>query len=101
MTEQRKIRKAELERMMDNYDLPREERSKAYEEWSDICYEEQCEYAKKAYPDLKAYYEKYIAGKTWEEVDGPTFDFYSDYFKDVFGYRPRQIGHFPPNPYAD
>lgn len=30
-----------------------------------------------------------IYGKEWEEIDGETWDCYSDWHKDVFGYRPK------------
>ena len=36
-----------------------------------------------------AFYEKNIKGKSWNEIDDETWGFYSDWHKDMFGYRPR------------
>lgn len=38
-----------------------------------------------------AFYEKNIKGKNWNEIDDETWSFYSDWHKDMFGYRPRSI----------
>lgn len=38
-----------------------------------------------------AFYEKNIKGKNWSEIDDETWGFYSDWHKDMFGYRPRSI----------
>jgi hypothetical protein len=38
-----------------------------------------------------AFYEKHIKGKSWEEIDQEAWDFYSDWHKDMYGYRPRTI----------
>jgi hypothetical protein len=38
-----------------------------------------------------AFYEKHIKDKTWEEIDKETWDFYSDWHKDMYGFRPRTI----------
>lgn len=103
MTQEMKNRKKELENIMDSYawdeSISREQYKAAYAEWRDIREQEDKEYAEKAYPDLKEYFEKYIKGRQWSDVEGETFDYYSDWFKDVFGYRPRQINFFPEYPY--
>lgn len=39
--------------------------------------------------DFDAFYEKNIKGKKWDEIDDDTWSFYSDWHKDMFGYRPR------------
>lgn len=36
-----------------------------------------------------AFYEKNIKGKRWEDIDPNTLEFYSDWHKDMYGYRPR------------
>ena len=36
-----------------------------------------------------AFYEKHIKGKSWEEVDQEAWGFYSDWHKDMYGFRPR------------
>lgn len=38
-----------------------------------------------------AFYAKHIAGKSWEEIDPETWSFYSDWHKDMYGFRPRHI----------
>lgn len=38
-----------------------------------------------------AFYEKHIKGKSWEEIDPEAWSFYSDWHKDMYGYRPRKI----------
>ena len=40
---------------------------------------------------FNAFYEKHIKGRTWEEIDQEAWDFYSDWHKDMYGYRPRTI----------
>lgn len=47
-------------------------------------------------PKLRAYFSKYFEGKTWEEIrqDEELYsrlDFYSDWHKNVYGYRPHGI----------
>ena len=41
--------------------------------------------------DFNAFYEKHIKGKSWEEIIPENWDFYSDWHKDMYGYRPRKI----------
>lgn len=38
-----------------------------------------------------AFYKKYIEGKTWEEIDPYTLQTYSDWHKDMYGFRPKSI----------
>lgn len=40
---------------------------------------------------FNAFYEKHIKGKRWEEIEQEAWDFYSDWHKDMYGYRPRTI----------
>ena len=47
-------------------------------------------------PKVREIFDKYFKGKTWEEIKSDeelydTWGFYSDYHKDVFGYRPHAI----------
>lgn len=37
------------------------------------------------------FYEKNIKDKNWIEIDDDTWSFYSDWHKDMFGYRPRSL----------
>ena len=38
-----------------------------------------------------AFYAEHIEGKSWEEIDPEAWDFYSDWHKDMYGFRPRHI----------
>lgn len=68
------------------------------DEW-DIAYDEYClindvldeRYRDENMQSFEDYFAKNIEGKTWEEVRGETFDFYSDWHKDMFGYRPKTL----------
>lgn len=42
-------------------------------------------------PKIREYFAKHFEGKTWKEIDPERWDFYSDWHKDVFGYRPHAI----------
>lgn len=42
-------------------------------------------------PKIRKYFAEHFAGKTWEEIDGDDWSWYSDWHKDVFGYRPHGI----------
>lgn len=41
--------------------------------------------------DFDNYYKEHIEGKTWDEIDKQHWSFYSDWHKDMFGYRPKHI----------
>ena len=36
-----------------------------------------------------AYYEEHIKGKAWNEIEPERWEFYSDWHKEMYGYRPR------------
>ena len=36
-----------------------------------------------------AFYAKHIEGKAWEDIDPDTWQWYSDWHKDMYGFRPR------------
>jgi hypothetical protein len=38
-----------------------------------------------------AFYKEHIEGKAWEEIDGDTWQTYSDWHKDMYGFRPKHI----------
>lgn len=38
-----------------------------------------------------AFYAKHIKGKTWKEIDPEAWQCYSDWHKDMYGYRPHYI----------
>ena len=67
------------------------EYGKLYEEYCELCAIDDREYREEQEPQIKEYFEKHIKGKTWQTVDRDRFDFYSDWHKDVYGYRPRTL----------
>lgn len=39
---------------------------------------------------LIEFFKKHIEGKSWNDIHPEDWDFYSDFHKDVYGFRPRQ-----------
>ena len=50
---------------------------------------EQKEYTEREEPKLQKFYDKHIKGKSFDEIDPEDWEFYSDWHKDIFGYRPK------------
>ena len=81
----------ELSKMLDTL-------SPSDDRW-DMYYTEYCRinailderYREESQADFDAFYEKYIKGKKWEEIDPEDWQTYSDWHKDMYGYRPRTI----------
>lgn len=48
-------------------------------------------YRKSQQNAFDAFYEKHIKGKTWEEIDPEDWSWYSDWHKDMYGFRPKYI----------
>lgn len=84
MTNEQRARMLEIEAEMDNGDLSN------YNEWADLCAIEREEYRERELPEITKYFEEHIKGKSWEEINQDCWDWYSDWHKDVFGFRPRQ-----------
>lgn len=60
----------------------------------EMLYDEAAEeerYRRENEPRIREFFAKHIEGKTWEEIDPQDWDFYSDWHKDVFGFRPHAI----------
>lgn len=53
--------------------------------------EEDKKYRNENEPKIREYYAKYIEGRTFDKIDPADWEFYSDWHKDVFGYRPHGI----------
>ena len=53
---------------------------------------EQEEYTEREEPKLKEFYNKRIKGKSINEIDPEDWEFYSDWHKDMYGYKPRLNG---------
>ena len=64
---------------------------KAYKEYSKLTAVLDERYRAENQTAFNAFYEKHIKGKRWEEINQADWDFYSDWHKDMYGYRPRTI----------
>lgn len=64
---------------------------KAYKEYCQLTAIQDERYRAENQASFNAFYEKHIKGKAWEEIDQEAWDFYSDWHKDMYGYRPRTI----------
>ena len=53
--------------------------------------EEEQRYRRENEPKIREFFAKRIEGKTWDNIDPQDWEFYSDWHKDVFGYRPHGI----------
>lgn len=55
----------------------------------DARYRESCQ------EEFDAFYHKHIEGRRWEDIDPDAFGTYSDWHKDMYGYRPKSLnGYF-------
>lgn len=90
MTKEQKARLDELrQKMMRNYYYCDDFTEADYDEYLRLDAINHDEYRQREEPRLREYFEKYIKGKSWEEIDQDRWDWYSDWHKDVYGYRPR------------
>ena len=62
---------------------------KAYNEYSELTAVQNERYRAKNQTAFDDFYEKHIKGKSWDELDPDDWGFYSDWHKDMYGYRPR------------
>lgn len=49
------------------------------------------EYRESNQAEFDKFYKENIQGKSWNEIDPEDWQFYSDWHKDMYGYRPRAI----------
>ena len=68
------------------------------EDW-DAAYKEYCElnivldnrYREENEGKFLEFYKEYIEGKSLEEIDPEDWSYYSDWHKDMYGFRPRMV----------
>ena len=84
MTKEQKARMKAIEEELEMGDMTN------YDEWADLYATEREEYRERELLEITKYFEEHIKGKSWEEIDQDRWDWYSDWHKDVFGFRPRQ-----------
>lgn len=53
--------------------------------------EEDRRYRETNEPKIREFFAEHIEGKEWKDIDPDMWSFYSDWHKDVFGYRPHGI----------
>lgn len=68
-----------------------EDWDRAYGEYSELTAILDERYREENQSDFDAFFEKHIKGKKWEEIDPEDWDFYSDWHKDMYGFRPKHI----------
>ena len=89
MTVEQKNRMRELSKILEESPCG-EAWSKAYDEYFELAAIEQEEYRKANEGPLQEFYEKNIKGKSGKELNcSPEWGWYSDWYKDVYGHRPR------------
>lgn len=64
---------------------------KAYKERNELSYVLDERYREKYQDQFNAYYAEHIEGKRWEDIDPAHWEFYSDWHKDMYGFRPHII----------
>ena len=67
-----------------------EEYDKLYAEYCELNAQERREYREANEAKIREYFEKHIKGKSFADINCEQWQFYSDWHKDVFGFRPRQ-----------
>ena len=53
--------------------------------------DEERRYREENEPKIREYFAKHLDGKTWSQIDPHDWEWYSDWHKDVFGFRPRTV----------
>lgn len=84
-------RLTELSLILNRTSPSSDEWDKAYDEYNRLALVLDERYREENEVSFNAYYEEHIKGRTWEEIDPSHWDFYSDWHKDMYGYRPKSI----------
>jgi hypothetical protein len=63
----------------------------AYKERSKLTYVLDERYRAENQSAFDAFYAKHIEGKSWSEIDPDAWQCYSDWHKDMYGFRPHHI----------
>jgi hypothetical protein len=91
MTKEERSELESLCKTLDTVPCGTPEWDKAYDRYCELRAKEREEYKASHIDDLRRFYDEHIAGRDWSEIDPEAWDWYSDYHKDVFGYRPKTI----------
>ena len=65
--------------------------SETYSEYSKLSSVLDERYREENQEKFDAFYAEHIEGKSWDEIDPEDWGFYSDWHKDMYGFRPRHI----------
>lgn len=84
-------RLTELSRILNTTQPSSDEWDKAYNEYSKLTVILDEKYREENADSFNAFYAEHIEGKSWEEINPQDWDFYSDWHKDMYGYRPHSI----------
>ena len=68
-----------------------DEWDKAYERFCELTAKRDQEFFEDNIEHLEDFFNKHIKGKEFSEIAPEDWDYYSDYHKDVYGYRPKGI----------
>ena len=92
MTQAQQERYKELTaKMMNNYYFCEDFTEQNYEEYLELRAIEQQEFRQANEQSLKDFFDKHIKGKKWEDINDEDWGYYSDYHKEVYGYRPKSL----------
>ena len=89
-SEEIRIRIRELSDILD-YGCCDERWDAAYAEYTDLRAEQDERYRKANQADFDAFYARHIEGKSWENINPDAWQCYSDWHKDMYGFRPRIV----------
>lgn len=89
-TEELKRRSRELSDILEG-DPTAEAWDKAYAEYGKINAVLDERYREENQTAFDAFYAEHIEGKRWEEIDPEAWSCYSDWHKDMYGFRPKSI----------
>lgn len=72
-------------------DISSDDWANAYIERSDLVSVFDERYREEQQAEFNAFYARHIEGRKWEEIDPDAWQCYSDWHKDMYGFRPKHI----------
>jgi tRNA-dihydrouridine synthase len=74
-----------------NSDCTSDDWADAYIEYHDLNAVMDERYREENQEQFDSFYREHIEGKSWDEIDPEDWGFYSDWHKDMYGFRPKFI----------
>lgn len=90
-TEELNAKSRELSKVLNSVSPADDRWDEAYKEYSYISAVLDDRYREENQEAFNKFYKENIEGKKWEEIDDDTWQWYSDWHKDMYGYRPRHM----------